>query len=174
MLKLHKKGVSVMIGYVLLVSLAVFMGGILYVWMKSYIPNNPLECPEGTSIIIKSYQCTPGSLNLTLGNNGRFDIAGYHIKATNSINQTIATIDLVPYLLNIGNVFKYAVHQAVLMGTGNSNSFTPGEEITNSFDILSVGQIYLLEITPVRWQDENNRLRFVSCGNLGNKQEVTC
>lgn len=172
----NRKGVSIMIGYVLLISLAVVMGGVLYVWMKSYVPNEQLQCPEGASVLVKdyNYSCS-GSLEITVTNNGRFDLGGYHIKATTSPEQTIATQDLSSNLTTTGDAFKYPQHQAVLIGQGSDNTFTPGSEATQSFEIGAAIQIYTIEIIPTRWQrDENNRLWFVTCGNMGSKQEVTC
>ena len=48
----HKKGVSVMIGYVLLISFAVVMAGLVYHWAKTYIPREEVKCQEGVSIFI--------------------------------------------------------------------------------------------------------------------------
>ena len=98
--ELNKKGVSVIIGYVLLISLAVVMGGVMYAWMKSYVPKDNFDCPDGTSMYIRNYfyDCTTKTLNLTLWNNGRFDIAGYYIRAANSSTLGLATINLFTYV----------------------------------------------------------------------------
>ena len=70
--RLSKRGVSVVIGYVLLVSVAVVLGGVMYAWMKSYVPKESLDCPEGSALSIKSYvyNCSdPSRINLTIVNN---------------------------------------------------------------------------------------------------------
>jgi hypothetical protein len=179
----NKLGVSLMIGYVLLVSLAVIMGGTMYVWMKSYVPSEGLECPEGASITMNEYFYNCSNLNIiniTLENNGRFGIAGYFIKATNNQTQTLATLDLSAKVKQTDRIFKYSAKNAIiivsgLMGDSNNNSFNPGDEIENSFDLTGIGQIYSIEIIPVRWQDQNNKLRFVSCGEASKyKEQIIC
>ncbi len=158
-----RSGVSELIGYVLLVAIAVVMGGILYMWMKSYVPQEKIECPDGTSIGVKSYfyNCTGSVLNITLVNNGRFDIAGYIIKASDNPEKQ-ATISLIDSLVNTGNVYKF--REAVLFAEGNNNSFYPGNEITHIYNLNNVGPISTLEITPARWQERENKRDFANCG----------
>lgn len=174
-----KLGVSIMIGYILLISLAVIMGGVIYAWMKSYVPQDKLECPEGTSISIKSYEyncSTPEILNITIKNNGRFDIAGYFIHASDRAGQSIANLDLSKNLTDTGGVFKY--QNSITLSSGNNNSFVPNLETQNVFNTTGsgIGELKLIEITPVRWQkDSNNKLRFVSCGeNSRAKEAISC
>jgi len=172
-----KQGISIMIGYVLLVSIAIIMGGVMYTWMKSYVPSDSLECPEGTSLIIKSYEynCSSQELNITLKNNGRFDIGGYFVHASDNLNQTVANIDLSQALFNTGDVYKYK--SAVLISQANKNAFNPNNETTNIFNVstLNVDNLTSIEITPVRWQRENNKLRFVSCGTISRfKENINC
>ena len=64
--KKNKRGISIVVGYVLLVSFAVFMGVVVYQWMKTFVPKETLDCPEGTSLFIKdyTYKCSTGELNL--------------------------------------------------------------------------------------------------------------
>jgi hypothetical protein len=155
-----------MIGYVLLIGMAIIMGGVMYTWMKSYIPQEDIECPEGVSLVINNYfyNCTSSTLNLTLKNNGRFDIAGYYIKVTNDTNQLLATKDISTKVINTGGgIYKYA--NAVLLWGANKNLFVADNQTQNLFDVSSVaGEVQRVEIIPVRWQKENNKLRFVGCG----------
>lgn len=176
-IKKDKLGVSIMVGYVLLVSLAIVMGGMLYTWMKSYLPEEPLECPEGVSIFVNDYyyNCTNSTLNLTLKNNGRFNIAGYFIHATNNSNQTVATIDLSAPGVFIKKGSGLLFGNKILFEGTNNNSFKPNQEIENIFDLASInGQIHLIEIIPVRWQREKNKLDLVSCGNEEFREILTC
>jgi len=39
---MNKKGISVIIGYLLLVSFAIIISGMVYVWMKTYVPTEKL------------------------------------------------------------------------------------------------------------------------------------
>ena len=79
MLLRHKLGVSMMIGYVLLITFAMITGTLVYTWLKSYVPTEALECPDGVSVFMKDVVCNNignGKYNLSveLVNNGRFAI----------------------------------------------------------------------------------------------------
>ena len=160
-----------MIGYVLLVTSAVVMGVVVYQWIRTYVPTAPLECPSGVSIFLReySYDCGSEELSITLKNNGRFNVAGYFIHATNSSTQELATIDLSSYTpLGEGK------GGSVLFDS--TNSFEPGDQRTNIFDLsgLNIGQIHSIEIFPVRFQEEEGKKRFVSCGDAKIKEVINC
>src|SRR3990172_5921590 len=95
-----KKGVSVIIGYLLLVVFAFIISVAIYSWLKTYVPGEALNCPDGVSLYIKQagFNSTSRILNATIRNNGRFDVAGYFIHATNNSSQQIPTVDVSPYL----------------------------------------------------------------------------
>ena len=152
-IKRKKRGVSIMVGYVLLVTLAIIMGGILYVWMQSYIPREPLACPDGTSLIIKDsyYNCSEDILNLTLKNNGRFDIGGYFIHVSNNPDITLPTIDISASCKNFdGTNFTLFQNSVIFPGdiTNNSNTLNPGKEVVNWFDVSCVGEVYYVQVIP--------------------------
>ena len=54
-----KRGISIVIGYILLVTVSIAMSILVYQWLKTYVPKEFLECPDGTSILAKeiSYDC---------------------------------------------------------------------------------------------------------------------
>ena len=168
-----------MVGYVLLISLAVFMGGILFVWMKSYVPQEKIECPEGTSLSIANYVCDSGqNISLTLRNNGRFSVGGYFIYAGNNTNESIASIDLSPgYINNQFPPTKYG--NAILFGNSSSslkeNFLGSGDERINIFDLSSAGDISFVEIIPIRWEEIKGKIEFTSCGEESRiKEAVVC
>jgi len=170
--KKNKKGISVMIGYVLLVTFAIVMAAGIYTWMKTYVPTDIYSCPEGTSIFIKDYTCTNESMTITLKNNGRFDLAGIFIHASNQSGADIATYDLSSGLLEGG----INLQNSIIFVAGSTNTMAPGNEngvIINLSSSLS-GTPYLLEIIPVRFQEEKGRIRFVSCGNSQVAQDLSC
>lgn len=72
-----KKAMSIMIGYVLLISAAVFMSFIVYAWMKSYIPQEKPECPDDVSIVITDITVESQKLKVSIKNTGLFSIHGY-------------------------------------------------------------------------------------------------
>ena len=176
----NKKAVSVMIGYVLLVTLAVVMGGIVYQWMKTYVPpdTEEIECPEGVSIFIVNYTCEKyigeeniTVLNLYLKNNGRFNLGGYFIYATNTSNQTVATIDL-----------SQGIQNAAKMNPGvkfnlDSNEGLPANDIKNQrFEFTNANfiQITSVEIIPIRWQEQNGKEKPVACTVSKINEQITC
>ena len=172
----NRKGISNVIGYVLLIVITIVISTIVFQWMKTYIPTDPLDCPDGVSVFVKDYDynCTENQLNLKIKNNGRFNIGGYFIHGTNSPEQKLAIIDLTPYA-DLGTGGDSELAGLVIFNTEN-NSFNPNNEIKNLFDFsdTSFGQIYSIEIIPIRYQLTNNKNRIVSCSNAKIKQKVFC
>lgn len=170
----NKKGVSIMVGYVLLVTFVIILGAIVYQWMKTYVPTDEIECPDGVSIFIEDYECSGSYLNLTLKNNGKFNIGGYFIYATNSSEQELATIDLSGYHSDEDS--QLAPTGIKLGGIeGRDNTLTPNEEEIEIYDLSEFGDtIYAIEIVPIRWQEENNRIRLVSCSDAEIRESIVC
>lgn len=170
-IKKKKKGVSPLIGYVLLVSFVIVLGVIIYNWMRTYVPSESLECPEGASLFIKSYECNGSVLNLTLKNNGKFNIGGYFIYATTSPNQTLATRDISFYLAdNLSRLSPTGVKF-----TGDMNSLKPNQEEIENYDFTGTDfSIYSVEIIPIRWQKERRINRIVSCSEEKIKEVISC
>jgi len=75
--RVNKKGLSIMIGYVLLISAAIFMSFIVYAWMKSYVPKETPECPSDVSILITKAECSNNKIIIDIKNTGLFSIEGY-------------------------------------------------------------------------------------------------
>ncbi len=171
MVRSNKKGVSILVGYVLLITFVIFMGAIIYSWMKSYVPQEDLDCPEDVSIFIKEYDCSSQELNLTLKNNGKFNIGGYFIRVTNDPQAGLATIDISQNITSGGtNILPSGVKFS-----GSDNSLVPSYDETHLFNISHVvGGIYAIEILPMRWQEEDRRKRLVSCKKSIIREELTC
>ena len=166
----NKKALSLMIGYVILITIAVAMSIIIYQWMKSYVPKEKLQCPEDVSLFIKNYSCDSDWLNMTLKNNGNFGVSGYFVHLSNKSDVELATVDLSQRLKGGGVI----VGNSVLFSYNTNNSFEPNKESTQEFDITGITPIYSIEITPVRYQKENNKLRFVSCSTSISKENLNC
>lgn len=161
-----------MIGYILLISMAVAISIFVYGWLKTYVPNDLAECPDGTSISIKEVNCLGMgenyTLNLTLKNNGRFNIAGYFIHATNESDQELATLDLSSKFIRGGTVLG----SSILFEEGDTNAMIPNQEKEIIFEFNS--QIYSLEILPIRFQDMENKKRLISCGDAKVREVISC
>jgi len=156
-----------MVGYVLLITFAVIISGIVYAWVKTYIPKESLECPDTVSVFIKNAECNGLELNLTLTNKGNFNVAGYFIKATTSPDQKLATLDLSKNITSGGESFQ----NAIVFELGE-NVFKPNQEKVNIFSLPL--EIYSIEIIPVRWQEQENKKEFVSCGSAKVSEIIKC
>jgi len=162
-----------MIGYVLLITFAIIMGGIVYQWMKSYVPTETLECPDGVAITIDEATCEEISegvfnLNLSLINNGRFDIDGYTIHAADNEFQKVATKDLSGYTRSgeeKGGIVLYSMG----FGTGDLGIDRYYWDADSG-----IGNIYSIQIAPIRFQEKNGKSTLVICGDAGITETITC
>tara|TARA_Y100000310_G_C20289625_1_gene626584 strand:+ start:141 stop:653 length:513 start_codon:yes stop_codon:yes gene_type:complete len=166
-LRKNKKGISVMIGYIFLITIAILISTVVYQQMKTYVPSEGIECSDGVSVFVKEivYNCEDETLKLVLKNNGRFGIAGYFIKGTNSSEDEIATIDL-------SNHTSLGLGGAVIINRIGKNTINPGSKITSFFELSESGinKIYFLEISPMRYEEK----RVVNCGSSKIKEALTC
>lgn len=173
--KIPKRGLSVIIGFVLLIVFGVVMGVIIYKWQKSFVPQDPYaSCPEGASIFIinKTYDCQSNTLTFFIRNNGRFSLGGYFIYVKDSESKTIATIDLSrnntdfpdPRLHEFGiNGIKLGIEGEELPFFVSNNYFLPREEEKETYDLTGIDKIYSIEIVPIRWQTEGRKDVLASC-----------
>lgn len=173
----NRKGVSIMVGYVLLVVFAIILSVITYQWIKTYIPSDPLQCPNnGVSVSIKavSYDCGSNTLYLLIKNNGRFNILGYFVHAANVSGQEVATIDLSQYFNeDVSGGQKFG--NSVAFISAEQNLFKPGDEKAAIFNLIpAIGEMTSIQITPTRLQEVDNKNRFISCGNEKVEQEIYC
>lgn len=172
MLRHHnKKGVSIMIGYVLLIVGAIVMGGVIYGWLQSYVPQETVECPDGVSLFIKDVLCSNDGegykLNLTLSNNGRFLVDGYYIKSSEIQGQEIATIDISSKITSGGNA-----NAGLVLFPGKA--VDPSKNAPTAIFELGEKQIYLIEIIPIKYEVIDNKNRLISCGDAKIREKITC
>lgn len=85
----NKKGLSVVVGYVLLIVISLSLSLMVYTWMKRSAIKPETTCPETISIMITNYECTTSSkeISLTLENNGLYNIDGAIIKVSTSLTK---------------------------------------------------------------------------------------
>jgi len=174
----NKRGVSVVIGYVLLITTAIAMSVIVYQWIKSYVPQDSVECPSDLSISVTSFEYEKGLwLNLTLKNNGHFNIGGIFVRGSNrtQTQQEIATINLESYAL-----YETVGQGSIIFSSSGENTFKPGNEKeiflylakdTESISPYS-GEIYFIDIIPTRWTEIDGKTEFTSCGNSRITKEI--
>jgi hypothetical protein len=150
-----KRGISELLAYVLLASLAVTLSILVYNWLRFYvIPATPKECPEGVSLIIKEYSCSNGSINITLKNKGLFRVDGYLIKINNETDF-------------LGNPKGLPVH--LLDSVILNNTLNPGDETSKEWDYKTdYERVVEVEVEPFRIEEKKT----IYCGNAIIKQVI--
>jgi len=173
----NKNGLSEIIGYILLISFALIMSFIVYQGLVTYVPVSKADCSEGVSILVRNYSCVQEGeryiLNLSVKNNGKFDIAGYFIYSANKSNQTIATLPVANFLVSgIGLGTGIRAGNAILFDQSNENSVTLNEGVFAQYNLT--GKMYSLDITPARYQRDGKKLRLVVCGSSKISEKINC
>lgn len=174
-----KRGISVMIGYVLLVTFAIIISVVVYSWMQSYVPSEDVDCEDGVSLMIYDYSCDDEVLNISFRNSGRFSLAGFTIYGKNSSDVEIATIDLSKNLTGVEDSDYMSGNGRVYFGEG-VNSLSPGDPFpygTDSFmvfNISSYSSLPEIEITPLRSVERNNKPVMAVCGNARIEETINC
>lgn len=108
-----KKGVSLMISYVLLIGMVVTLGVIVASWLYIQAKNPPIgeeEDCEGVSISAAEILCSKGSVQATLTNTGRFTIDKIYVKVDTQESE-VMRYDLDP----------------------NDVSLSPGEKVSDTW-----------------------------------------
>ena len=167
-----KKGVSVVVGYVLLITFGIILSVIAFNYLKTFVPREEFNCPDGVSLAITSYtyDC-PGLLRLSIKNNGRFNVDGYHISGTKEPNVNIASEDL-------SKGFNETLSDDGLNVSGlvyfhnNQESFSYGDEIVQAFNPNI--QIYSIQIEPIRLQTSGGSQKIVNCEDAILTQDLVC
>jgi hypothetical protein len=167
-----------MIGYILLITIGIAMSILVFTWLKGYVPKESIECSEGVSVFIKSYNysCAAKKLTIEMKNNGRFSIRGYLIHATTQLTQELATQDLSEFC---DGCFKSdgEIIFGGQVGAG-TNSFPPSSEgneqtRTHVFKLATAGfQVYSIEIVPTRYETINEKPRLATCTKAKIKQDI--
>jgi hypothetical protein len=171
-----KLGVSIMIGYVLLVSIAMIIGAVTYAWMKTYVPADKLQCVDGVSMYLKRVNCTKigtdkVSLELTLKNSGRFGITAYYGYVSNSVDKK-PTIDISNYISSGGGSAEGI--QTIYFSTGlGENNFKPDDEVVHTFEI-DEADLVRIEILPGRIEEIKGKKKYAVCTDAKVGEEIIC
>ncbi len=149
-IQVNKKAVSLIVSYVLLISIGLSIAGLVFGWLKFYTNiGEPEKCPDGVSLIIMDSSYHAGSLgsgeldfNITLQNRGRFDIGGYVIRVNNRSGSSVGIFELYSSLNEVDM-------QKMVPGNSFSHSF-------NYTDLGEYGKICFVEVQPFII-DKNNQ-----------------
>ena len=79
----NKRAVSLMVSYVLLVSIVIIVSMLLFTFIREIINNaNPIsDCEDGTSVVLLGVVDQGNAINLSLKNNGKFSFDWVRISA---------------------------------------------------------------------------------------------
>ena len=178
--KRNKKALSVMIGYILLITFGIVMSVIVFSYLKTYVPKEFVKCPDGVSVFIEEINCSDVAfgekeINITIQNNGKFNLAGYFIHATNSSEQEIAVLDLSQNVTENEEFGPAIVGNSVIFikGSNDINSLQPNQEKTHLFTNITY-DVMQVEIIPIRYETKASTQRLASCGNAKVWESVTC
>lgn len=170
----EKRGISVMVGYVLLISFGIIMSVLVYSYLKTYVPKEPLACPDSASLFIKSANCESNSLSLIIRNNGKFNIAGYYIYGSSN-EEGVATDPISKFVIeNTYGTGPQFINGYVdfSLSSGKENSFLPTNEVNHTFELEQ--EIRKIEIIPLRHQKEGNSERLASCTEAKISEIIIC
>ncbi len=172
MTRKNKKAVSLMVSYVLLVSIIIIVSIGVFAWLKT-ISNisPPTDCKEGTSAILENYTCTDGltgGIDLYLKNNGYFNINGVILSVSNDTG-IFPVVYLMPKFDEEpqGNIKGHSFFDEPLK---------PGEIITanfsnidgNDMDTVDFNNIRVIQIQPFIVEETGK----IICQNAIIKQNI--
>ncbi len=164
--KKTKKGVSLILSYVLLVVIALALALGVYTWLKFIAggAEDIEECPEGVSLILQEYKCFSGAkiIELTLRNKGRFNIDGSIIKGTANKSQDA--------WFNLKLVDNSNVQELAVPGTYKFPSpLAPDASQVYNFSYAGLGTLEKVGIIPIQIHENQSIL----CESTIS-QEVNC
>ncbi len=159
LLQKDKKGVSLMIGYVLLVVIAVGLGTLVFTYLKIYLPNDKPVCPSNVAVSIEQSSCSNGIVKVQLMNRGLFNLDGTYIRIGEKDRE-------FRELLNSENVRFTDYFDTKGLPPGN---IWPRDGIPRSYDFTGDGS-YILEVEPALFIDDE----WVLCNEAIIKQDIEC
>ena len=138
----RKKGLSEMVGYVLLIVIAISLSILVFIWLKNYLPVKQEKCPDSASLTIEEYGCENGIINISIRNTGTFRIEGFIIRAGNKTKAT--------YLLKAAGETESL--ESLKGNIYFLESMKP-DDLKNFYFLYSeIGMISIIEILPIKIQ----------------------
>jgi hypothetical protein len=166
---INKKALSEMVGYVLLVVIAVGLSVAVFVFLRSYIPVDTVECSSDMVLVVQNSSCFwqggEYKLQLVLSNKGLFNINAAYLRFATE-NRKVKP--LINDALSPGGVYLFS---------SSNNSLSPGTSFTTipyslgRFSINTAGK-YGLEVQPAIFKGESIKLAL--CSNSIITQTVNC
>jgi hypothetical protein len=148
----EKRGISEVIGYVLLVTLALSMAVLVYDWLK---PNAALQdelgCPEGAEVIIKEISNNGTHINISIENRGRFTIDWVLVRVNNISNAKIGT-----FLVQRNTTALDPGEEEVLVIKKNPGIIDINDNLIGTVS----GNLYYVEVQPIIYDTAKKKTRF--------------
>jgi hypothetical protein len=159
---LHKKALSEMISYVLLIVIAVSISILVYAWMNDMLPSKKASCPDGVSLIIENYNCNSADkiFNLTLRNMGTYNVDGYFIYVSNKTGKK----PVYPLKMYDNTALEVSTGQIIF-----KNAMKPNDKEDYHFLYDNVNSITAIEIEPIKYLDDEA----VTCAGSAISQEIS-
>lgn len=167
-----KKGVSEMISYVILITIAIGLAIAVFTWLRysAGIVEDP-DCKDGTSLVINDYSCLkdfsdlndPG-IQLTIKNNGYFNISGFVVSVSNDSNKDTGY-----------NIYdNYGTKNLMAGYYFFTPQLNPGDEqsITFSYNISSSESLNKFESIVIQPFIVNENKKRIFCMNAVIKQKL--
>ncbi len=162
MINQNKKGVSVMIAYVLLIVIAIGVSAGVYSFLKIYIPKEKPECSDEIHLITKNFSCNSqitNPLSITFSNKGLFTVDAVYVRIARS-ERKIRQLVNDPNDLKPTEIDKFFIE------------LPPGQTVTKTYkaDPIDGADNYTLEIQPAVY--DGNILAI--CENAVVTQDIAC
>ena len=136
MLLKNKKALSEIVGYAILIVIAISLSIMVYSFLRLYVPKETVSCNEDIVLILEDYACSSSSerLNITLTNKGLFKADAAYVRFGEESQKIKAQINQNNFLL---------------YGPQNTPGLNPDESFTSIYEVNLTGPgQYGLEIQP--------------------------
>lgn len=166
--RVNTKGEATIIGYVLLIVLALGLASVVYGFLRTQVPQDKETCPGDVSIAIESAICANGQINITLENRGLFTIDGAYVKAGQVGRVYKESIDCPTGQTNLAGC-KTLFND----GVATLTHLVPGDSINRLYTYSFTGTgSHELEVQPIIL-DEMNTTK-LACVNAVVSKVITC
>jgi len=169
--KMNKLAVSMMISYVILVSMTIGLSIAVYAWLKTYNIEPGIDCKKDTSIILTDYSCNNEVLEIIIKNNGRFNVDGFILTvAERGENLPITYL----YEAGVSSLGKLAgnYHFDPVLGPGKTEiaRFSNFSEKNSVKQEVNLSNISLVQIQP--YMLSKNKKNRIICEEAVIKQSI--
>ena len=87
LLRNNKRAISEIVGYTILIVIAISLSIMVYSFLRLYIPKERVACEEDVRLIVQDYTCEYGMLNLTIKNKGLFKADAVYVRFEDKDNE---------------------------------------------------------------------------------------